>query len=239
MMKMTCSRFWALHYIHKSSFANTHISGSNKRIWSGGVFLVMDQEINRHISVFYFPVNKKSDEAHNLLLMYWWVFRIESNIFLLKFCFWLMWYIYTGAKKLDIHGVMNELNWLLLILWRSVFILLSFGVFSHWKQALWKNTVERLQEWKKSSIVPLFDFLIMIGRYDTEKSLDYTRAKVKGDKGIKSYKKMLFNDNLENYFKKTGWRTNWSTCQLQWCWQLYQGGVIVIFIFGLYTYCLL
>ena len=52
-------------------------------------------------------------------------------------------------------------------------------------------------------ILPLFDFLTIIKKEDMEKAMEYIRSKVLEDKRIKRCDKQLFEEYLDDYFKKT------------------------------------
>ncbi len=53
-------------------------------------------------------------------------------------------------------------------------------------------------------ILPLFDFLTVINREDMEKGVEYIWSRVHNEKDVKRCDKKLFDDYLDNYFKKTG-----------------------------------
>ncbi len=56
-------------------------------------------------------------------------------------------------------------------------------------------------------ILPLFDFLTIIKKEDMEKVVEYIRSKVLEDKRVKRCDKKLFEEYLDDYFKKT-WLSN-------------------------------
>ncbi len=77
------------------------------------------------------------------------------------------------------------------------------GCFFHWKQALCKNMVDRgFKNDVILFILPLFDFLTVIDREDMEKGVEYITSRVHNIKDIKRCDKKLFDDYLDNYFKK-------------------------------------
>ena len=53
-------------------------------------------------------------------------------------------------------------------------------------------------------ILPLLDFLTVINREGMEKGVEYIRCRVHNKKGIKRCDKKLFDNYLDNYFKKPG-----------------------------------
>ncbi len=56
-------------------------------------------------------------------------------------------------------------------------------------------------------ILPLFDFLTIIKKDNMEKVVEYTRSKVLEDERVKRCHKKLFEEYLDDYFKKT-WLSN-------------------------------
>ncbi len=78
------------------------------------------------------------------------------------------------------------------------------GCFFHWKQALCKNMVDKgFTTDVIALILPLFDFLTLIKKEDMEKAMEYIRPNVLEDKRIKRCDKKLFEEYLDDYFKKT------------------------------------
>ena len=82
------------------------------------------------------------------------------------------------------------------------------GCFFHWKQALRKNMVDKgFITDVIALILPLFDFLTVIKKEDMTKAVEYIRSKVLDDKRVKRCHKKLFEEYLDEYFRKT-WLSN-------------------------------
>ena len=114
-------------------------------------------------------------------------------------------YLFKGAKGVDVLGVMHDFEYALVnSIDRWFKCDYHLGCFFHWKQAIRHNLIE--WGFKKESVkllLPMFDFLTVVDKTQIENGVEYIRDAVHKKKELKKCERKLFDDFLDKYFMKT------------------------------------
>ena len=111
-------------------------------------------------------------------------------------------YLFKGAKGVDVLGVMHDFEYALVnSIDRWFKCDYHLGCFFHWKQAIRHNLIE--WGFKKESVkllLPMFDFLTVVEKGDIRKGVEFIRDYV--TKGVKLKKdgRIMFERYLDYYF---------------------------------------